>query len=101
MNPAVFFLEETKYQDPGMFNLENYYIFELVRQSRDGGGGLALGCLKDLQPVWVREGDDQVEALSVEINLKCLTKMVIDESKTHILTNYQNVRIQGDYNKNR
>ena len=55
-----------------MFNLENYYVFELVRQSRDGGGGLALGCLKDLQPVWVREGDDQVEALSVEINLKCL-----------------------------
>ena len=33
-------------------------------------GGLALGCLKDLQPAWVREGNDQVEALSVDIFVK-------------------------------
>ena len=65
-------MEETKYQDPGKFTVENYHIFELVRQSRDGGGGLALGCQKDLHPVWVREGDDLVESLSVEIHLKNL-----------------------------
>ena len=28
---------------------------------------MALGCDHDLNPVWVREGDDNVEALSVEI----------------------------------
>ena len=49
--------------------MENYIIYELVRQGRDGGG-LALGCDKDLHPAWVREGDDKVEALSVEIFLK-------------------------------
>ena len=70
--PSVFFLEETKYKDTGRLKLANYDIFELVRESRDGGGGLALGCLKELQPAWVREGDDQVEALSVEICLKDL-----------------------------
>ena len=53
-----------------MLKLDNYHIFELVRQSKDGGGGLALGCLHELQPAWVLEGDDQVEALSVEIYLK-------------------------------
>ena len=68
--PSVFFLEETKYKDTGRFKLPNYDIFELVRESKDGGGGLALGCLKELQPAWVREGNDQVEALSVEIFLK-------------------------------
>ena len=28
---------------------------------------MALGCLKELQPIWVREGDDQVETLSINI----------------------------------
>ena len=45
----------------------------MVRKNRDGGG-LALGCLKELRPVWVREGADNVEALSVEIFVK---KMII------------------------
>ena len=70
LKPAVFFVEETKYKDVGKLKMDNYVIFELVRQSRDGGGGLALGCVKELQPVWVREGDDQVEALSVNIFIK-------------------------------
>ena len=70
MSPSVFFIEETKFKDAGKIKLKNYNIFELIRSSRNGGGGLALGCLKELQPVWVREGDDQVEALSVEIFLK-------------------------------
>ena len=72
LRPSVFFLEETKYKDAGKFKLDNYEIFELVRESRDGGGGLALGCLKELRPAWVREGDDQVEALSVDIYVKSM-----------------------------
>ena len=51
----------------GKLKLNNYIIFELVRQNRDGGGRLALGCDTDLQPAWLREGNDEVEALSVEI----------------------------------
>ena len=31
---------------------------------------MALDCAKELQPVWMREGDDNVEALSVEIFVK-------------------------------
>ena len=70
LEPSVFFIEETKFKDCGKFKLENFIIYELVRKSRDGGGGLALGVAKELQPVWVREGDDEVEALSVVISLK-------------------------------
>ena len=69
LQPSVFLLEETKYKESGRFKLENYEIFELVRQERDGGG-LAIGCLKELHPTWVREGNDTVEALSVDIFLK-------------------------------
>ena len=67
LKPSVFCIEETKLKDAGKIKLENYVIFERVRTNRDGGGGLALGCLKELHPVWVKEGDDQVETLSVNI----------------------------------
>ena len=70
LKPGVFFIEETKMKDEGKLKFENYDIFELTRKSRDGGGGLAIGCIKELQATWVREGDDTVEALSAEIFLK-------------------------------
>ena len=72
LKPAVFFIEETKFKNEGRLKIDKYHIFERIRKSQDGGGGLALGCLKELQPVWVREGDDLVEAMSVEIFLKNL-----------------------------
>ena len=31
------------------------------------GGGLWIGALKDLHPVWVAQGDDEVEVLAIEI----------------------------------
>ena len=70
LKPEVFFIEETKFQDSGRIKIgNNYHIYELLRQDKKGGG-LALGCLKELNPVWVREGNDLIEALSVEISLK-------------------------------
>ena len=70
LKPEVFFIEETKMKDEGKIEIEDYDLFELVRKSRDGGGGLAIGCKKELQASWVREGDDKVESLSVDIFLK-------------------------------
>jgi hypothetical protein len=71
LKPSVFFLEETKCKELGKLKLEKYVIFEKVRKNRDGGG-LAIGCLPELSPVWVREGDDPVEALSINIFVKKL-----------------------------
>ena len=50
---------------------DNYQIFELLRTNK-GGGGLALGILNDLKPVWVREGDDQIEAITVQISVQSM-----------------------------
>ena len=72
MKPSVFFIEETKMKEAGKLKFDNFDVFELVRESQNGGGGLALGCVKDLKATWVREGDDVVEALSVDIFLKNL-----------------------------
>ena len=69
LRPSVFMVEETKFKDSGKLKIENYIIYELIRQNKEGGG-LALGVIKELNPAWVREGDDVVEALSVEISLK-------------------------------
>ena len=73
LRPSVFFVEESKCKEIGKLKFDNFVIFELIRQNKEGGG-LALGCAKELQPVWVREGDDYVEALSVEI---CVKRMKI------------------------
>ena len=70
LKPSVF-ITETKYKNEGNIKVgDDFVIYELVRKDDKGGGGLALGCLKDLNPCWVSEGNDQVEALSVDIFLK-------------------------------
>ena len=71
LKPSVFLIEETKYKEEGKLKLNsNYVIFESVRKSKDGGGGLAVGCDKSLHPVFLREGDGNVEALSVSISVR-------------------------------
>ena len=69
LKPSVFMVEETKHKESGKFKLENFVIYELVR-NESSGGGLALGVAEELQPAWVREGEDGVEALSVILTLK-------------------------------
>ena len=43
----------------------------MVRDSREGGG-LVLGCVKELKPVLVRKGNEDVEAMSVDIFVKSM-----------------------------
>ena len=70
LKPALFFIEESKFKEEGKFKLENFSIFELTRESRDGGGGLAIGCIKELKPVLARKGNDSIEALTIDISLQ-------------------------------
>ena len=73
LEPSVFFVEETKFKDEGQLKLSNFTIFELTRESRDGGGGLALGVIQELHPVLVRKGNDNVEAISINIFVKTMS----------------------------
>ena len=62
LKPSVFLVEETKYREEGKLKIDgNYTIFESVRKSRDWGGWL-IG--------WLREGEENVEALSVETSFR-------------------------------
>ena len=72
-NPGVFFIEETKMRNVGKIRIENaskYQIFERPRKNGRWGGGLALGVHHDLNPVWVGEGENETESLSVIINVQ-------------------------------
>lgn len=71
IQPSVFFIQETKLRKQGRIktqNSKNYSIFELVRKDKQGGG-LAVGVVKDLEPVWISEGDDDIEILVVQIKI--------------------------------
>ena len=68
-------LQETKLKVKGKLKFENYKIFELLRPLKvknktQVGGGLALGCINTLKPVWVREGGEDVESLSINIHIQ-------------------------------
>ena len=56
----------------GQIKIENYVIFEKLRNINENGGGLALGCIQELKPVWVRESSEPIEALSIDIFVKNL-----------------------------
>ena len=57
LKPPVFLVEETKLKDAGRIKVENYVVFEKVRENRDRGGGkppppsllpvFSLGCVKN------------------------------------------------------
>ena len=96
LQPAVFFVQETKMRKQGKIRTkvaEKYQIFELVRIERQGGG-LAIGAVKDLEPIWIAEGDDEVEILVIEIKVEDLnlaiapstTTFTISALKTRIFT---------------
>ena len=71
LSPSVICLQETRAKKYGkrFKDMEGYTKFEMVRQN-SGGGGLMTLVRPDLKPVWVSEGDDQVEILVVEIRIE-------------------------------
>ena len=78
LKPSVFFIQETKLKEEGKIKMENYIIFEKLRTTRQNGGGLAIGCQSELNPIWVREGGEDIETLSVNIfienmKIRCCT----------------------------
>ena len=45
-------------------NCQNFQIFELLRKGKCGGG-IAIGAVDDLNPVWISEGDNEMEVLVI------------------------------------
>ena len=72
--PSVVFLQETKLGRPGRIKTPSsskYTWYELHRTQNaskgQNGGGLALGVVKNLEPSWISEGNDDIEALTIEV----------------------------------
>ena len=73
-NPSAIFLQELQLKRNGRIktpSTRKYTWYELHRTNKaskgEGGGGIAIGVLNVLQPSWISEGDDDAEALTVEI----------------------------------
>ena len=65
-------MQETKVSHPGKIKVDGFIIYEHTRTEKEGGG-LAICALKDLNPAFIRDGGDLVEALTVNIHVKNIT----------------------------
>ena len=71
--PSCFMIQETKVKSTGQIKVKGYQVFESVRKDRDGGG-LMIGIDNEMQcePVLVSVGDEEVEIMVVEIDIKIM-----------------------------
>ena len=69
LSPQIWMIEETKLK-PGETikceNIDDFQVFYLYRHNSQGGG-LALGVTRDLESTLIRDGDDDVEAMAVQV----------------------------------
>ena len=65
-------MQETKCQVEGSLKLDGFITYEHLRSTGDGGG-IALSAKTELSPAFVRDGGENVEALTVDINVKNLS----------------------------
>ena len=69
---GLFCLQETHLSKAGCLKFsgsQNFQIYEKVR-TKQGGGGLAIGILKNLNPTWIRDGGETVEAMTVKFKIQ-------------------------------
>ena len=73
-NPAVIFLQETQVKRAGRIQTPSaskftWYEFNRTKNAEKGykGGGVAIGVHNKLEPSYISEGDDDAEALTVEV----------------------------------
>ena len=73
-NPGAIFLQETKVGRPGRIKIPSNKTFSWYKMLRtdtaekgERGGGIAIGVLNQLEPSWINEGDNDAEAITIEI----------------------------------
>ena len=69
---GVWMMQETKVSQPGKIKIDGFIIYEHTRTEKEGGG-LAICALKSLNPAFIRDGGEVVEALTVNIHVKNIT----------------------------
>ena len=69
IKPLIWNIQETKCMTEGGLKMKGFRVFEHIRSSLTGGGGLAMGCSINLRPILTRNGGDDAEALSVNVKI--------------------------------
>ena len=64
-NISIFTLQETHFSRKGKIQIESFEIFEAIRSKAKGG--TAIGVLKGLKPVLIKEYSEEFELLVVEV----------------------------------
>ena len=72
---SVITMQETKCQQLGQINIDGYHTYEHLRNKREGGG-VAISALKVLSPVFVSDGGEGVEAITIDIHVKNMSVSV-------------------------
>ena len=63
-------MQETKFQVSGKHKLPGYITYEHLRTEKIAGGGILMAIEKNLSPALVRDGGQNVEAITVDITVK-------------------------------
>ena len=67
----IIVMQETKYTQSGKMKFDGFFTYEQLRSNSEGGG-VALCALKELNPAFVCDGGEEVEAITVDIHLKAM-----------------------------
>ena len=65
----IFTVQETHYSTKGKINVDEYVVFEAIRQNKKKGG-TAIGVHTSLSPVLIQEYSGEFELLVVEIKVQ-------------------------------
>ena len=87
LRPAVIGIQETHFQKNGQIkipSLKKYQVYEHLRNDKSGGG-LALCVINDLDPVWIRNGGNSVEAVTVCVEAGKGTKIRICVNEINLI----------------
>ena len=64
---SVWTMQETKSTETNKLKMKDFIIYEKVRELKEGGG-VAIAAKTNLNPVLTAEGEDDVEAISIDIH---------------------------------
>ena len=64
---SLWTMQETKCSQANQLKMDDFIIFEKTRELKEGGG-VAIAAKKNLNPVLTAEGNDEVEAISIDIH---------------------------------
>ena len=84
-NPAVIFLQETKIRQRNKLKLNDYDVFENIR-NHAGGGGLLTAVHKSLNSVVVTDEEDVEILLEFTQHLRAFTNMTLSVRRALVAT---------------